>query len=473
MAEEFLRYHFKVMKVRHILSGSETIPKVLIFFLSVNFSILWTFTALPHTVFLRNFALISGAIVGLYICVVRHAKLFKTQSIPIWMIVILFLWILIHLLFIGSEHSLQMSEFDSFWKRAFLGSIFAVGLGLTLDNKCPVKVWSIIVAGLFAPTFIYFIKYFATYFLPHLGFTAPDYLILYRSYAEFYVPKISYVFYCLPPLAIALGRLVRIVDENKKMTLSYEMLAWVLAVLLIFTLFYCEEIKNGFAYGAIFIIIAAIKIFNQLKLRLNFVFLIFALCSLVSLTIYGARESVLGRYLIADIECAMLAKPEDVWKSPDPNPPYPINKYGVMVTSTYFDRLFYARVGLRYLQENPFGYGLVQSSFGHLSRNQWPNAPLIQSHSGWLDVALGIGIPGTMLIIIASIFSLSRLGRIVSPWQEFGFCGLGAIALLFLTTEVAQKNYFDTFIWFICLVSAIGLSSSKIHSNERRLGRND
>jgi hypothetical protein len=158
---------------------------------------------------------------------------------------------------------------------------------------------------------------------------------------------------------------------------------------------------------------------------------------------------------------AIQTSPNDVWKSGESVKfVYPNNKYGWPVSATNFDRVFYAATGLQLLEKNLLGYGLVQSSFGHLAKERWLNAPLIQSHSGWLDLMLGIGVPGALLLLVAGLLAIFNVSRITFPWSILGGWSLASILLLYTTTEVAQKNYVDTFVWFISLVASMALVKS-------------
>jgi O-antigen ligase len=62
----------------------------------------------------------------------------------------------------------------------------------------------------------------------------------------------------------------------------------------------------------------------------------------------------------------------------------------------------WALAGIKLLQENPLGYGLLTLSFERLSKQKWENSLLGLTHSGWIDFSLGYGILGLLLFIGAS-----------------------------------------------------------------------
>ena len=46
----------------------------------------------------------------------------------------------------------------------------------------------------------------------------------------------------------------------------------------------------------------------------------------------------------------------------------PLNEKGESVSGTNYDRISWAIIGMRLLNENPLGYGLVDRSFRHLAQ---------------------------------------------------------------------------------------------------------
>lgn len=442
-------------------------PKWISTVLASIFLVQWSFTMLPHTVGVRNSAFVVGVILGAYIIAKNYRLLLQKKALPIWLIFLLFIWVAIHLFFIGRNHDLQLAEFLSLWKRAGAGVIFAIGLGISITQTNQLRDWRIIIAGLSAPLVIYLIKYISTYYLPILGLRPPAYLMLFYGSSEFYVPKISYVFFCLPLLAIALGVLTNQLKKQMKGQLLPRWF-WVLAFFAVMNLFVCENIKNGivFSFIAVIIFLATLFFGNILKFsKPNLVTVLTISLISFSLIFYSFHSNPSWKTFHLDFEVASQLSPEDIW--PDGagiSYEYPRNKLGLTVSPSNFERLFFLKNGVQLLVNNPLGYGLVQSSFGHLLRERWTSAPLVQSHSGWLDLMLGLGFPGVLLLLAASLLAIFNVSLTAFPGSVFGFWGLGSILLLYTTTEVAQKNYVDTFVWFIALVASMALVKSRTDS---------
>ncbi len=84
------------------------------------------------------------------------------------------------------------------------------------------------------------------------------------------------------------------------------------------------------------------------------------------------------------------------------------------------------------------------------------------AHSAWLDITLGIGMPGMFFILLSGVLALKNV-RQLAP-NVFGVAVLWAllsIFLLMITTEVARKTYIEALIFMILLAAGIGMAGSK------------
>jgi O-antigen ligase len=132
-----------------------------------------------------------------------------------------------------------------------------------------------------------------------------------------------------------------------------------------------------------------------------------------------------------------------------------------MVSVTNYERMAWAKEGLKFIVQNPLGYGLVERSFGHVAKIQWPDSRLHQSHSGWIDLTLGIGIPGMALIMGALMTLLYQLAKLTklsnhasiaqNPYGTMIWWVLVSTLIMWCTTEISQKVYFDDLIFWLCL----------------------
>jgi O-antigen ligase len=188
----------------------------------------------------------------------------------------------------------------------------------------------------------------------------------------------------------------------------------------------------------------------MLDWKLLFLFL-FALI-IAGLTV---QQNASWRQFYADYKIASAVDQYQTWRGAEP---LPLNENGQVVSGTNYDRISWAVVGSRLLLENPLGYGVVENSFGHLARQHWPEAEHSQTHSGLLDLTLGIGFPGVMLICFAFVFAFrGALGSQPTIRRPLLWMVI-SIGLLFLTTEVSQRIYIEAL--FLLLGCSVGLALS-------------
>ena len=142
---------------------------------------------------------------------------------------------------------------------------------------------------------------------------------------------------------------------------------------------------------------------------------------------------------------------------------YPQNGYGTIVSITNYERAAWALAGIQLSIENPLGYGLVEDSFAKMAKTRWPDVGtnLSHSHSGWLDVILGIGYPGFLLMFLALLFVLKSAHLGAQPWATLAFWSLLANLLLWCTTEVSATVTFVTLIFWICLGASLLLVNGR------------
>ena len=445
----------------------------------VLFAILYAIWILPETIFIRHVCLIVGAVLGLYEIFHFRALLVKKSALPVWLLLGLFAWATFHLFFLSSHVDLQLHEFKSIWKRTALGAIFALGLGLALARVGTQKLkayWSLLYLGLITPTLIYILKHYLTHYGHTWGLPNPEYLRLQGGTSTFYIAKTSYVCFCLPTLAVALGQLH--LNIRNHIWLSWSNAVYALSIPAIFFVFYGENIKNGVIYGTLLLVI-----FTTLLLLSSFkqhwkkkvLFISTALVLVAMFLVNHVQKNESWKTFAADTNIALDTVSYDHWKFFGAKG-YPNNELGKMVSVTNYERLAWGKVGLFLVPESPLGYGLIEESFGKLTKQKWPESSLRQSHSGWLDFALGMGIPGLILVWTATLGSYMLLGRgfygVISSWANACRWILLASFMMWFTTEISQRVFFDVLIFWIALSAglAAALSSGLETASESEFG---
>lgn len=444
-----------------------SIPNALVYTQCICFSILFGIWVLPETILIRHICLIVGALISLYVIYQNRCLLLTKQALPIWMLCLLFAWALFHLLFLGQDFDAQWQEWTTIWKRAAIGLVFAIGLGIAITRKAQITngvlcsasqiSWRIIFVGLALPTLIYWVKFGVSILHVRGVMQFPEILLLHPESAKYFVHKSSYAFFCLPLLAVSLGRLYQLYINDRLKTA--ESLIYIISFVLVLLNFILEKDRNGEIYTFFLSLVFCVLLlkhhwhsFSRKKIIISIGLMLIPL----SAAVYQYHNNPQWNTLISDAKIAVQIDKYNNWQDQVRLLP-PKNDQGKQIWGTNYERIAWGTAALRLIKDNPLGYGLVERSFGHLGMKVWPEAKLHQSHSGWLDFTLGMGIPGTLLLLGAGLLAWAQTNRNTIPWGAIGWWGLGSLLLLLCTTEVSQKVFIDALIFMVGFVAAMSI----------------
>ncbi|QWE08945.1 hypothetical protein [Polynucleobacter ibericus] len=440
-----------------------TPPSFAIYLQCALFAILFGIWVLPETILIRHLCLFTGALISLY-TIARNLSIFGSKnSLPIWMVGALFAWVVFHLIFLSSDFDAQWLEFGTIWKRTAIGFIFACGLGLSLNGQlliAPDKAkisQRILFAGFALPTLIYWIKFGAGILVARYGLDVPELMLLQPEATKYFVHKSAYVFFCLPLYTISLACLYELYLKGN--LLSRNAMIYFICIAAVLLNFIHEKDRNGEIY-AFFLTLCFCGLILKDQIRtLSYQKLVVG-CLITAIPVMGAfyqfQNNAQWNSIISDAKIAVQIDQYNNWQDQATLKP-PQNEEGRQISGTNYERIAWGTAALRLIGQNPLGFGLVERSFGRLGKKVWPEAKLHQSHSGWLDFTLGLGLPGIFLLLgagaIAWYQSLtgSSLSQIIGGWV------LLSLLLSMFTTELSQKVYIDGLIFMISLVATLNL----------------
>jgi len=413
---------------------------------------------LQSTIFLRNFTLIVGALIGVYLIYKNHRNFSIRNTLPLLALALLFLWVLIHYFFFAGDPAAQFKEFSSVWKRVFLSFLFAIGLGLSTPDAS--KANKILIGIGFAATVIVF------YFRQIFAMLGLDALTPFFSLNYFdpglagYVPKYYFSIFVIPFIALLYCYLVDILIGKYRHRLLL-ILITLLSLVGSLYIFYVVNNKNGILY---FLVISMGFLLYLIKTKRNRItpkiyLIIFSILLAISPLIYlHIKSQPMWANFISEAKPAFDFKNNDHWKlSSDKG--FPLSALGNPMNGTTYLRLAWAVKGSELLLENPLGYGLVINSFGPLAKRKWPDSNLNHAHSGWIDVGLALGIPGLGLILYSLLGTALICARKNSFFAKAGAWVLLSMALVFISAEVAERILLDYLIFLIAFFSATSINS--------------
>jgi hypothetical protein len=285
----------------------------------------------------------------------------------------------------------------------------------------------------------------------------------------------------LPVLAIALGQIKVQIDQERLLSWANGFYICVVAsVLFVFTKW---QVFNGFIYALLMTAILAgmlvWRYFKKASSSKQFIAIMF-ICALAAGLLYQIKTDSHFETFVADAKVALDGEKYPQWKY-NGTQGYPNNELGTQVNVSNYERVSWFVNGVELIPRYPQGYGLLHRSFGRLVKIDYPDSKMHQSHSGWLDLTLGIGVPGVALILGAMLLAMRNCSRWQIPsvipsedtlnrnaYLNIAWWALLGLGLIWCTTEISQKVNMEALLFWVALATAMSLGiSGSIGSNEK------
>lgn len=424
--------------------------------------------ALPETIGLRHVLLGLGFLSSLILLKNNLGSLVVARAWPFWLLLCLYLWLILHLWLFSEQPSIQFHELRSIWLRSLLTLPLGIALGIYLSK--PDGQWEI------SPTrrqtlisFLLFLGFSSTFLI----FTGT---YLYKCYvAQQWIPMQAIAWWSIPyrekpPFVVATALLLPLCCVLLLRVFRGKEGVWwtpltLIAISLCVASNYLTNTKNGMAMVAITVnVFAAYSIFYLVfrwarhSVAKGIICINLATC-LIAGVAWGVKlhfdKNPAWSQMISNAKVGVDIDHQNYWKNRNVYSAAPINEHGAAVDISTYERTAWFTAGLRLLANRPQGFGLVHHSFGWMALERWSDFyPPIgtlrgMTHSGWMDLALGIGIPGLLLILIPLGVSWYRSLKMNSLWGSYASWGIPIFTLTYLTTEVTGAHHFIELMVFM------------------------
>ena len=419
----------------------------------VVFICLNTLWIVPDTLTIKYICLGIGCLITLFYFL-QYGSIFPFTYSNI-LIGLFFLWVIFHYFFISPNQTLSLNELQSIQKRAVLSFVFAIGLAISISRKTQSKlVFNLFYLGLAGPVILYFVSQNVLPEIVHISYTDPNYF--------FYISKYQFVFSVIFCVLWSLYLLKDAFIYKKNFIISFISISLVILSLISF---YKINGKNGMMYSAIALGFFVLRIlFNGSALKIKqLIYLIVPLLVIVVLFSQHVQENPTWKYLTQDLNMGWQTETYDNWKYRDGQNGILVNPSGKNVSLTSYERAAWFKEGVKLIPDNPFGYGLIQDSFKYLTKSKWPDSDLTHSHSGWLDLILGFGIPGFISIFGAMLMAFVQCAKSQNFYAKSGTWVLPMMGMAFLTSELCEKGSFELFLFVITFYGTISSKSLNLH----------
>lgn len=229
-----------------------------------------------------------------------------------------------------------------------------------------------------------------------------------------------------------------------------------------------EGMRNG-VVAILFIFLSAI-IFtfyknNNLSRKFKIIISLSLLIILSIPAIYNFTHDKRWNTLFQTIPIALNTDKYKFWFNKNKYPT-PKLKNGKTVSLSNYERIAWAKIGLEEILRNPLGYGYKRNIFKYAINSdkkfKWGKTTAGHSHSGLIDLTLGIGIPGLILwlsfIIYLIYLSLKNFKNYFSYFSVLLFFNTAG----FFTRSIVDSNIRDhMFLMFMLIIGFVFFAMQK------------
>ena len=397
---------------------------------------------MPRTISLRDLLLVLVLLVSGYRAWRRgwpRGNL-RTLFAPAIMIAALTVWMYFVAFFISPESAWSIDELNSQWIRALVALVAGVVVAMAVgpDSDLKQKVLLVIFAALLLHVLavdILAVKQWSQDLMAHRDLHRIGGL---TSGAD----KSNYLTNLLLCFLLA-ESLYRLLSKKRGLPLGNVLLGSAVGIAL-FSMF-AERMRNGVAVFVLMLLIAGLLWLLAQKSRLRKTGFVAGAAALAVITLGGLGLAVAIRSdsdlknLIETVPVAWDTEHHQGWLD-EKKYGLPVLPSGEAVDYSAYMRIAWLKQGLLIIGEHPLGIGFGRNAFGHGLKAKYGEGGG-HSHSGLLDLAIGTGVPGTLLWL-GFFVSLMRLA-----WKRARAThSHAAILLMLLLLDFGARMFLDSVI---------------------------
>jgi len=423
------------------------------------------------TIAARNIALVLGCLTSLlWICIYKQ-QLKLLAYLPQLCLLAVPLWLWIHYFFLPTDTAAQLYDLQGTWVRVILGVVMATGLGLMISSRMRYQFW------LWAAMI--------TLVIAALGMYLNDVLtagqLLVPGFRAMFKYKSAVVYFLMWPCMLAYALLhLKLIEIHEDKPLGWLGVGSIFVLLgSCWALFIAAQALNGvliaaFMGAALIVLFLKFsfvnrKISDRRKWFLFLTFLILLASALITFWNYDKKHEQKLTNLIGDARIASQIDKHNAWQR-DPSviqPFTPTNELGRPINGSTYERVAWFSKGVQLLAAYPEGAGFSHRAFRYFMHQENPRFDVNHTHSGWLDFALGVGVPGLILTWIAIALVVRRAAfniadkhaiqkrkiALITVWM---LCG---IWFLWWPTEVSEREFIEYFYFMIAFFAAVNYTN--------------
>lgn len=313
--------------------------------------------------------------------------------------------------------------------------------------------------------------------------------MVYHRFSSFFKYKSAVVYFLMWPCLVGYALLTLYICYSKENTRLY----WVIVTSIFFLVIVCwldfmaAHALNGVLISAFmgFIFLCWVFLKSTViprrgcknKLILTFILgVVFATTFSVFWQYDQKYERKLAN-LMTDAQIGFQIDKYDDWRL-DPKlwrPKLPTDDSGREVNQSTYMRAAWFVKGLKILISHPEGAGFSHLAFRHFMRQENPQVLITKTHSGWMDYALGTGVPGLFFTWLSMYLVFTRAIKILG--EDRGFQSLSitlpaiwlllGVWLMWWVVEVSEREFIEQLFFMVALLSG-ATARGKLSASELR-----
>lgn len=361
---------------------------------------------IPGTIALRNLVLLVGVIALIWTGRQNLPKAIPELKSAGWALVALTAWIAFHGILIASDNGGALDQLRANWLNQFL--IGGIGAWAACQIRPATAARAIVIA--LAAHMLWLLGHQSV-----LAFSAGAWPFKATPFAayDFHGTLNSFLFALL-----AADRLVTLMGRDSPLGLGQQP-GWLLLGLSVAADVALQSRNSTLVDALIALSSGVALLFQRSAVRRAGIAALGAVAILGTASIsfdtrwQGFRESAVVGWSSSSM----------YWLTADPAQ-RPETPSGGGLEESAYARLAWARQAIYFIDEHPLGIGYGHDSFGRAISTKYGTKGWGSSHSGWLDFALGVGLPGLGLLLLAATLAIH------GSWQHSGRQAAGAGLIL-------------------------------------------
>jgi hypothetical protein len=392
----------------------------------------------PHTVSVRDLLLVLNLVLFGYLAWIRRGSgaVLRELATPALVLAGLTAWMYFVAFFISPETGWTLDELSSQWWRALAALLIGalVALAARGDPKRTSAIFVVLLVALAAH--VLYVDFQAA-----RGLLAPGSLERMAGLTEG-PDKSNYLTNVLFGFLLA-ELFFRVVFKRRVLPLPNAVFAAALALAVVSV--FAERTRNGMITLVLMLLLLGWCYLRERHVRMNKLAVSAGIAAMTVIMLGGvalvvnARQSSSLNNLVDTVPIAWDTEHYKAWQEDNPDS-WPKLPNGDTVDASLYQRIAWFKEGLLLVSDHPLGVGFGRNAFGHGLKAKYGQGSG-HSHSGLLDMAIGLGIPGALLWL-GFFASLAVIAWRRSHAGE----NYAAILLLLLLLDYGMRMVLDSVI---------------------------